>query len=168
MAITQQLARITPDHLERCRRHAALHDGDPDWDPPAGDHLDLDWSPVALRAVCERAGLDRTQVDALRRALDGSAAVDLGVLNTWPHPIAFVGPATALTPAEVAGVAAELAEIDFPALLDRLPSGPTLAALLGFDLDGDPARYLLRHFHALQAFYAGAARRGLMTVLWWD
>lgn len=45
MALTQQLARVPPHYLDRCRAAAASSpDGDPRWDPPAGDTLDLDWA----------------------------------------------------------------------------------------------------------------------------
>ncbi|SEG87314.1 hypothetical protein SAMN05216223_11875 [Actinacidiphila yanglinensis] len=174
MAVTQQLARIPAEYLASCRRSAdASPDGDPRWDPPTADVLDLDWAPFLLERVCELGGLDDVRRHALRQALDGEAAIDLAFLTTHPHAIGPFGPApTALSATQVTVAAELLGRIDFPALLTTLPADEKeAAALIGNGADrivGGPRKYLLEHFHALRDFYRGASRRQLLVVLWWD
>ncbi|MFF4010791.1 DUF1877 family protein [Streptomyces sp. NPDC001717] len=174
MAVTQQLARVPAEYLASCRRSAGESpDGDPRWDPPQADLLDLDWAPSLLERVGVLGGLDDVHLDALRQALTGDAAVDFGFLNGHPHAIGPFGPdPTALSPAQVAHVSELLGQIDFPALLATLPTDASeAAALIGPDADGiagGPRKYLLGHFDALREFYRGASRRRLLVVLWWD
>ncbi|MER5202455.1 DUF1877 family protein [Streptomyces sp. NPDC002825] len=174
MAVTQQLARIPAEYLASCRQSAdASPDGDPLWDPPSADVLDLDWAPVLLERVCELGGLDDVRSEALRQALDGESDIDLDFLNAHPHGIGPFGPdPTALSAAQVARVADLLGQIDFPALLAALPTDEAEAAsLIGNGADkivGGPRVYLLRHFDAMREFYRGAAHRELLVVLWWD
>ncbi|MEU7969710.1 DUF1877 domain-containing protein [Streptomyces sp. NPDC049097] len=106
MAVTQQLARIPAEYLAACRQSAgASSDGDPRWDPPASDMLDLDWAPTMLGRLVEVSGLDEMRLDALRRATDGDAALYHGFLATHPHAIGPFGPApTALSSAQVVHV----------------------------------------------------------------
>ncbi|WP_210590360.1 hypothetical protein [Streptomyces sp. GESEQ-35] len=68
MAVTQQLARVDAEHLAACRTSAGTSpDGDPRWDPPSADVLELDWAAALLERVCDLADLDS--------------------LNTHPHDI---------------------------------------------------------------------------------
>ncbi|MFG3532987.1 DUF1877 family protein [Streptomyces sp. NPDC047917] len=174
MAVTQQLARIPAEHLASCRQSADVSpDGDPLWDPPSVDVLDLDWAPFLLERVCELGGLDDVHRDALRQALDGDTAIDLAFLNTHPHAIGPFGPdLTVLSPTQVARAAKLLGQIDFPALLAALPTDETEAAsLIGNGADkivSGPKKYLLGHFNAIREFYRGASERQLLVVLWWD
>ncbi|MFE1349085.1 DUF1877 domain-containing protein [Streptomyces sp. NPDC058757] len=174
MAITQQLARIPAEYLASCRRSAAASpEGDPLWDPPSADVLDLDWAPFLIERVGELGGLGDVHRKALRQALDGDTAIELAFLHTYPHTIAPFGSApTALSAVQVDRVAQLLGEIDFPALLAALPTDEAeAAALLGNGADeivGGPGAYGLRHFDALREFYRGASRRRLLVVLWWD
>ncbi|MEU1202923.1 DUF1877 domain-containing protein [Streptomyces sp. NPDC005813] len=174
MAVTQQLARISAEYLAACRQSAGESpDGDPHWDPPSADVLDLDWAPAVLERVGELAGLDDLHLDALRRATDGDTTINLGFLSTHPHQIGPFGPApTALSATQVASVAELLAQIDIPALLAALPSDDhTAGSLIGHGADhiiGGLGKYLLQHFNALRQFHLGAARRQLLVVLWWD
>ncbi|MFI8232716.1 hypothetical protein ACIGDI_28195 [Streptomyces sp. NPDC085900] len=49
MTVTQQLARVPAEYLAACRKSAGTStDGDPGWEPLAGDVLDLDWAPAML------------------------------------------------------------------------------------------------------------------------
>lgn len=132
MAVTQQLARIPAEYLASCRQSAdALPDGDPLWDPPSADVLDLDWAPFLLERICELGGLDDVHRSAIRQALEGDTAIDLAFLNTHPHTIAPFGPdSTALSAAQVDRVAELLGKIDFPALLVDLPTTEAKAASL--------------------------------------
>jgi len=174
MAVTQQLARVPAEYLAACRQSAGTStDGDPHWDPPPADVLDLDWAPAMLERVCELAGLDGAHLDALRQATEGDAAIDLGFLNTHPHAIGPFGPPpTALSAAQVARLSELLGQIDFPAVLAGLPPEDTEAAsVIGHAADkigGGSRKYLLRHFNALREFYLAASRRHLLLVLWWD
>ncbi|XMA36919.1 DUF1877 domain-containing protein [Streptomyces albogriseolus] len=174
MAVTLQLARATPDYLASCRRAAeASPNGDPEWDPPSADVLDLDWAPAPLMRVCELGGADDVHRQALWHALEGGPDVDLVFLNTPPHEIALLGPdPAALSPDHVARIADLLAEIDFPGLLASLPADESSAsALIGYGTDGivgGVRKYLLTHFNAVRRFYRDAALRHLLVVLWWD
>jgi hypothetical protein len=174
MAVTQQLARVPAEYLAACRQSAGTStDGDPQWDPPPADVLDLDWAPAVLQRVCELAGLDGVHLDALRQATEGDSVIDLGFLNTHPHAIGPFGPPpTALSAAQVARASELLGQIDFLAVLAGLPTDDTEAAsLIGHGADkivGGPRKYLLGHFNALREFYLAASQRHLLLVLWWD
>ncbi|MGW2955228.1 DUF1877 family protein [Streptomyces eurythermus] len=174
MAITRQLARVSAEFLASCRQSAgASPDGDPRWDPPSADVLDLDWAPFPLQRVCEPGGLDDIHRKAVQQALDGDTVIDLAFLDTHPHAISPFGPdPTALSAARVARVAELLGQTDFPALLAALPTDEAEAAsLIGNGADkivGGPKKYLLGHFNAMREFYRGASRRRLLVVLWWD
>lgn len=174
MAVTQQLARIPAEYLASCRQSAdASPDGDPLWNPPSADVLDLDWAPFLLERVCELGGLDDVHRSGLRQALDGDTAINLAFLNTQPHAIGPFGPdPTGLSAAQVIRAAELLGQIDFPALLAALPTDEAEAAsLIGHGADkivGGPRKYLLGHFNALREFYRGASQRQLLVVLWWD
>lgn len=174
MAVTQQLARIPAEYLASCRQSAGESpDGDPHWDPPTADTLDLDWAPALLERICELGGLDDVHLNALRQSTEGDAAIDLGFLNTHPHAIGPFGPApTALSAAQVARVSELLWQIDLTALLAALPTDETEAASLIGDgparIVGGLRKYLLGHFNALREFYRDASQRHLLLVLWWD
>jgi hypothetical protein len=174
MAVTQQLARVSAEYLAACRQSAnESSDGDPQWDPPAADCLDLDWAPVMLARACELAQLDDVHLGAVRSATDGDTTIELGFLNAHPHAIGPFGPApTALSSATVAHVSAILGEIDMQAILANLPVDDSDAgALIGHGAGSivcGPRKYLLGYFSALREFYEGASRRGLLVVLWWD
>ncbi|KND23290.1 hypothetical protein IQ63_45315 [Streptomyces acidiscabies] len=174
MAVTQQLPHTPAEYLTACRQSAAASaDGDPHWDPPPADVLDLDWAPAMLEQVCQLAGLDRVHLDALRHATAGDSLIDLGFLTTHPHAIGPFGPPpTTLSAAQVTHVSELLGQIDFPAVLDRLPTEDTEAAsLIGHGADkivGGPRKYLLGHFNALREFYHAASQRHLLLMLWWD
>ncbi|MFD5892282.1 DUF1877 domain-containing protein [Streptomyces sp. NPDC060334] len=174
MAVAQQLARIPAEYLTSCQQSVGESpDGDPHWDPPSTDILDLDWAPTLLERVCELGGLDDVHLNALRQSTEGDTAIDLGFLNTHPHAIGPFGPApTALSAAQVARVAELLWQIDLPALLAALPTDEREAAsLIGDGADkivGGPRKYLLGHFNALREFYGDASQRHLLLVLWWD
>jgi hypothetical protein len=174
MAVTQQLARVPAEYLTACRTSAETSpDGDPRWDPPAADVLDLDWAPALLERVFTLMDLDDVHLDAVRQATEGDTAIGLGYLNTQPHAIAPFGPpATALFPEQVARLAELLGQIDLPTVLAGLPADSAEAAsVIGCGADkivGGPRKYLVGHFSALREFYAEAALRHLHVVLWWD
>ncbi|MGP8304486.1 DUF1877 family protein [Streptomyces inhibens] len=166
MAVTQQLARVSRAYLTRCRTSAAANPhADPEWDPPADDSIDLDWSPRFLTNACQLAGVDSCTLEALNRALNGDP--DVSVLH---HPEAMGGfgpPPTVLTPDSVAHVAAKLAELDWDSVLSAIPADRR-ETLADDHFSADPLAYLTTHFMALKNFYAEAAQRELFVVLWWD
>lgn len=174
MAVTQLLARIPAEYLAACRESAsASPDGDPRWDPPASDIVDLDWAPALLTRLGEVSGLDDVRLDALRQATNGDITVDLGFLNTHPHAIGPFGPVpTALSSSQVASVSELLDQIDMHSLLATLPTDNREAGCLighGADhINAGPREYLLKHFNALRGFYSDAAKRHLLVVVWWD
>jgi len=174
MAVTQQLARVSAEYLAACRTRAEeSFDGEHQWDPSAADCLDLDWAPAMLERACEIAGVGELHLAALRQATDGGVAMDVGFLNTHPHAIGPFGPApAALEPLAVRQVSGLLGEIDVQAVLAVLPLDMREAgALIGHGAEGlvdGPRTYLMDHFDALREFYAGASKRGLAVVSWWD
>ncbi|WP_189237039.1 DUF1877 domain-containing protein [Planomonospora parontospora] len=169
MAVTQQLARIPEQWLESCRASADELDRLCSFEmAPRSDHLDLDWSPGPLLRIGELACTDPEVLAVLRRALTGDTEVNPSYQDhpdaVWEHPV------TALEPVAVALVASMLPEAE-SVVLGALSSpdgeAPGMAGELlpGVDSSRD---YLERHLTALLGFYAGAARRSLAVVLWWD
>ncbi|WP_216353423.1 hypothetical protein [Streptomyces sp. JHA26] len=50
MTVTQQLARVPAEYLAACRQAGGTSaDGDPCWDPPAADVLDLEHAGVGFQ-----------------------------------------------------------------------------------------------------------------------
>ncbi|MFI8179337.1 DUF1877 domain-containing protein [Actinacidiphila glaucinigra] len=162
MAVTQQLARVTEEFLARCRTAARESpDGDPGWDPPREDVLDLDWAPASLKRVCRAAGAAAPALAAPERALDGDPEVTVAFLD-HPEAVGVFGPPPgAVAPAGVTLVAEGLAAIDWDAVRAH-------GADHGLPGVRDPWGYLTGHFTALRAFYEQASRRGLYVVGWWD
>ncbi|MFE7615256.1 DUF1877 domain-containing protein [Streptomyces sp. NPDC057496] len=170
MALTQQLARVSPQYLARCRAAAeAAPDGNPDWDPPAEDTVDLDWAIRGLIRFCRHMRVEGPCVQVLERSISG----DPGGVEFLDHPAVhdgFGSPPALLTPAAVADVARGLAAPDVGEVLGRLPVDPSEAAgACGFrGFDGHPREYLVEHFGLLQNFYLVAARRGMAVLAWTD
>ncbi|WP_328392369.1 DUF1877 family protein [Streptomyces sp. NBC_00390] len=171
MALTQQLARVSPQYLVQCRAAAARSsDGNPDWDPPAEDTLDLDWAIWGLIWFCQRMQVEGQRIRVLRRSITGDQGGDVGFLD---HPEVYDGfdsPPAVLAPAAVAEVARDLAAMDVDELLRSLPEDRFAAAeACGFrGFDGHPREYLVEHFALLQGFYGIASRRGLAVLTWKD
>ncbi|MCG3043983.1 YfbM family protein [Streptomyces sp. S1A] len=171
MALTQQLARVSEAYLARCRRAAGTGpDGDPGWDPPEGDMVDLGWGIWHLIRFCQGMGVEDEHIAVLRRSIDGDLGGDIAFLD---HPGVYDGltpPPALLAPAAVAEIAHALNRMGLDAVLDHLPANNTKAAracrLTGFT--GDPRAYLTEHFSTLRAFYTTASRRGLAVVAWTD
>lgn len=171
MALTQQLARVPLDYLERCRRTAAASsEGDPRWDPPESEALDLDWAIWCLISFCRRMRIADGHLGVLERSINGDADGAVGCLD---HPEVYDGfgpPPALLAPEAVTDVAQALSRIDVDELLRGLPADSTAAAvacgLEGFE--GHPRRYLVEHFNLLRNFYCAASRRGLAVVTWTD
>ncbi|MFJ7497941.1 DUF1877 domain-containing protein [Streptomyces sp. NPDC097727] len=171
MALTQQLARVAPQYLVQCRAAAAVSsDGDPNWNPPAEDTVDLDWAIWALIWFCQRMRIEGPCVQVLKRSISGDPGGDVEFLD---HPGVYDGfdsPPAVLAPAAVAEVALELAALDVGEILSCLPPDPLAAAeACGFQgFNGHPREYLVEHFELLQSFYLIAGRRGLAVVAWTD
>ncbi|MEV5380518.1 DUF1877 domain-containing protein [Streptomyces nondiastaticus] len=171
MALTQQLARVSPQYLARCRRTAEDSPGKaPGWDPPDRDTLDLGWALWGLARFFRRSGVDAVLTAALERSFSGDSADDAGFLD---HPTVhdgFDGPPALLAPAAVSEICRVLGTADIDEVLELLPrDGEEAAKMCGFGgFSGDLAAYLRGHFTALRGFYADASARGLAVVAWVD
>ncbi|MET8835049.1 hypothetical protein ABZV78_14200 [Micromonospora sp. NPDC004540] len=169
MAVTQQLARLSADQLTSCRRSTEELDRLCSFRLlPAADHLDLGWSPAALRRAAELSAAGPATVAALRRALDGDAEIS-PAYRDWPDAV-WEQPVTSLDPDGVAEVSALLAAADPAVVLAAVPAEPAVAtARLGLPtVDRDPRAYLRGQLLALREFYLAAARRRLAVASWWD
>ncbi|SCF16555.1 hypothetical protein GA0074695_3923 [Micromonospora viridifaciens] len=169
MAVTQQLARLSPGQLAKCRSSVEELDKLCSFDLlPFTEYLNLDWAPAPLIRVFELAQVSTPIAAALRRGLDGDVEINPAYRDhqdtVWEHPV------VTLEPDIVADVAALLGQVEPGAVLGALPEDAT-AALLSIGMpqfDGHPRPYLQRHLAALRDFYAHAAHRRLAVALWWD
>ncbi|WP_406364514.1 DUF1877 family protein [Streptomyces sp. NBC_00645] len=167
MALTQQLARVSQQYLDRCCGVAAsASDGDPDWDPPDEDTLDLDWAIWQLLAFYRRMQPDAWQIAVVERSIRGDRSDTIAFLDHPGMYDGFDGPPALLAPAAVTEVAHALAGMDIGHLLERLPAYRDLGGFSAFS--GDPLAYLAEHFDLLQSFYGIAGRRGMAVVVWVD
>jgi hypothetical protein len=167
MALTQQLARVSPRYLEQCRAAAMSSPvGDPQWDPPAGDTLDLGWAIWELLWFYRRMQPDAGQIPVLQRAIHGDRDGSVDLLD---HPEVYDGfdaPPAVLHPAAVSQVARDLATTEIAPLLERLPAYREAGGFSGFT--ADPRQYLVDHFILLQDFYTTACQREMAVVTWVD
>ncbi|MEV0282369.1 DUF1877 family protein [Streptomyces sp. NPDC050610] len=167
MALTQQLARVSPQYLERCREAATVSpDGDPQWDPPEDDTLDLDWAIWELLWFYRRMQPDASQIPVLEQAINGDPDGSVSFLD---HPEVYDGfdaPPALLTPAAVSQVARDLAVMGIAPLLETLPAYREAGGFSGFT--GEPREYLANHFALLQSFYSAASEREMAVVTWAD
>ncbi|WP_328745451.1 YfbM family protein [Streptomyces sp. NBC_00285] len=172
MALTQQLARVAPEYLIRCRASALdSPDASPNWSPPAGNCLDTGWATWGLLRHCRRSGADPGTVTLLDRAISGDPGGDVGFLDHDEVYDGFADPPRLLAPVAVADIAHGLDAIDLNTLLADLPHSPAAAAAVcgfGPGFDGDVRIHLVERFYALREFYRGAARRGQCVVAWID
>lgn len=172
MALTQQLARVDPEYLVRCRASAlGSPDASPNWDPPAENRLDTGWATWGLLRHCHGSGADPGTVTLLDRATCGDPGGDVGFLDHDEVYDGLADPPRLLAPLAVADIAHGLDAIDLDTLLADLPRSPAAAAAVcgfGPDFDGDVRAHLVQHFDALREFYRAAARRGQCVVVWID
>ncbi|MFF0738874.1 DUF1877 domain-containing protein [Streptomyces sp. NPDC004111] len=167
MALTQQLARVAPHYLEQCRQAAAVSpDGDPHWDPPHGDTLDLDWAIWELLRFYRRMRPDEQHIRLLQRAIDGDPGSSISFLDHPEVHDGFDAPPALLAPEVVTEVADGLAVMDIGPLLADLPAYRAVGGFSAFT--GDPRGYLVEHFTLLQNFYRSAGKRGMAVVTWVD
>jgi hypothetical protein len=149
MAVTQQLARLSPELLQRCRDDAAaLGDLVSFLLVPEQSYLDLHWAPAPLEKIVANAG-DSEGAAALRRACQGARAVN-------PHFPEFEvhEPPRELDAREVRAASEALGRIEFKPMA-RPASGYTVEELS-------------QHLRALCAFYAAAAAADEAVIVWWD
>jgi hypothetical protein len=152
MAVTQQLARVAPEVLQRCRADAAMLGKLVAFElVPRQCYLDLDWAPADLEARAYAAG-DLSAEAALRLCCEGARAVNPG----FPKFEVYAEP-TELDEREARAMSDRLAAIDFEGILRN--AEPLKAA---------DAEELRKRFRALRAFYAAASAEGQAVVVWWD
>jgi hypothetical protein len=149
MAVTQQLARLSPDLLQRCRADVTvLGDLVSFLLVPEQNYLDLHWAPAPLEKIVGNAG-DAEGAAALRLACQGARPVNDGFPDFEVYE-----PPRELDIGEVRATSAALARIAFDGIA-RDASGYT-AAQLG------------EYLRALCAFYAAAAAANEAVIVWWD
>lgn len=167
MAVTQQIARLTLDELERCRASVAEVDRLCSFAlRPRSDYLDLNWWPTALKRAAAASAARSALSDAIDRACHGGIEVNPAYrdapVTIWEHPV------TALEPSAVCEVAADLGRVDPADLLDGLPRDPEEAQrALGLEAR-DVHAGLVEQYAFLQRFYVEACEHGLATAMWWD
>ncbi|WNO76803.1 DUF1877 family protein [Streptomyces sp. AM8-1-1] len=167
MALTQRLARVSPQYLDWCRDAAAAAlDGDPHWDPPEEDTLDLDWAVWELLAFYRRMQPDSRHISILERSIAGDVNDPVAFLDHPEFYDGFDGPPSLLAPGAVAEVAHSLAAMKIDSLLRVLPAYREAGGFSAFH--GDPGAYLAGHFALLQNFYGIASQQGLAVVVWVD
>lgn len=150
MAVTQQLVRLAPDLLQRCRAEPEiLGDLVSFLAAPEGCYVDLDWAPAELQALAREAGDSGAE-----RALHLSCAGVRAVNPRFPRFEVFEPPME-LDAEEVRATNEALAAVDFEAL-QRKASGR-----------GDAGELRVR-FTTLRNFYAAAAAAKQAVVVWWD
>lgn len=169
VAVTQQLARLTWDHVQLCRSSVpALHEVCSSFEAvPDTDHLDLDWAPRMLLDTAEALGAASALAASLRRACAGDDEVNPGYRDApdtiWEHPV------NSIDPTSVASVARDLGDLD--ALFQEAigsPAGVPVTPSLRELVPGSETAYIREHWVDLLAFYTAAADRGLAVVVWWD
>ncbi|CAM5333369.1 DUF1877 family protein [Streptomyces griseorubiginosus] len=165
MALTQQFARVTPEHRERLRT------GTEEWDPGAENLLDTGWAVWGLIRFCRASGADPDTVALLDRAVSGDPDGDVAFLDHDGVYDGFTDPPRLLEPTAVADIARALDALDPGALLAELPDSPDEASAvcgLGPLSDGDVRGHLVEHLTAMREFYGEAAIHGQCVVTWID
>ena len=77
MAVTQQLARLSPEQLAVCRGSVEELDKLCSFELlPSSDYLNLDWAPAPLVGVFELAQVSTPILVALRRGLGGDVEIN--------------------------------------------------------------------------------------------
>ncbi|MFD4459975.1 hypothetical protein [Nocardia sp. NPDC058480] len=171
MALTQQFARISVEHLALCRSSAEEVDRLCSFDgAPASDYRDLDWAGSPLLRVLELAGVDADYLDTVRNALAGREELNP---NYRRHPDTILAhPITVTELSEVAQISKTLLEVDFQRALAALPADADQARQAFDDQTSSllchPAEYLAPHLYTLRSFYIEAAQRRMAVVTWWD
>ncbi|MFB9365107.1 DUF1877 family protein [Kitasatospora albolonga] len=171
MALHQQLARVSTEYLDACRRAAAASaDGDPGWGPPSEDEIDLDWAAWGLGNYLRWAEGDPELIRTLERSLDGDDPSAVRYLDHLEFYDRMGEPPALLVPSAVAELSARLDAVDTAALFARFPEDRELAAsVTKLGLGGTyTLEWIARHFAMLREFYRGAAARGLAVVVWVD
>ncbi|GHI09321.1 hypothetical protein AQI88_31660 [Streptomyces cellostaticus] len=171
MAVTQQFARVAPDHLECCRATALdSPDADPGWDPPVDDTLDTDWALGGLLRYCRARVPDPGLTALLERVIDGDPGGDIGFLDHPGFYDGIDGPPRILSPAAVSDICRALDRVDLDDVLSGLPADPAEAAVAcGFGgFKGDVRAYPARHFTATRDFFRSAALLGICMLVWRD
>ncbi|MFD0532080.1 hypothetical protein ACFQ1I_44910 [Kitasatospora arboriphila] len=105
MALTQQLARVSPAYLDRCRRAAAAPRRRSAVGPALGDLLDLDWALWGLLRHLRAVEAAPEPVALLDRSISGDDAAAVAFLDHLEVYDRFGDPPTLLTPDAVAEVA---------------------------------------------------------------
>ena len=162
MAVTQQLARLSPGLFDACGRDTSTLLRLLAFDLiPRNRYLDLDWASHGLVLLARDCNAEHGDVVAC--ALEGrirpmNAGLPADAVEIAPNGLDSSG---------VRATAAQLAAIEPTILLAAWPRVSAQVERSAGRTDA-PLSYYRDHFQRLQAFYAGAARDGDATIMWWD
>lgn len=168
MAVTQLLARISPDRLTRCSR---------DWreldrlisfeiENPEDD-IDLDWSPNGLMSGLNSLGAD-VNTSRLNILLGEGANVVNQEHPTGPPDYFVYSPITYVTHDFVKIVSSDLSKLN-PEQLDQMLSHAMKIGLgTGWDNAESTHDYYSEMFEVLRNFVEAAANTDQAIVAWWD
>ena len=162
MAVTQQLARLSPGLFDACRSDINTLLRLLAFDLiPRDRYLDLDWASHGLVLLARDCNAEHG--DVVARALDGlirpvNADLPADAVEIVPGGLDSSG---------VRATAAQLAAIE-PSIL--LAAWPRVSAEIerSTERTDDPISYYRNQFQRLRDFYAAAARDGETTIMWWD
>lgn len=166
MAVTQLLARITPEYLDACRRSVDELDRLCSFTADEDDYLDLDWSGPYIIRVLTSLGTSSSDVAMIERAWTGTVEVNPSYRE--PHLPVMEAP-SAILPADVSDIAHALSSIDVEQFALTIPPEETEATAF-FDAEAplDPRGYITGHLVALRDFYIAASARRLAVIEWLD
>lgn len=165
LAVTQQLARLKPINLDRCRRSVDALSGLLRFDAEVlTEGIDLDWVPDPLERALAELGLSGG-ARTVEVATAGGTVLDVAHPDGPPGDPVWEGPVRVLEPNEVSRIAAELrslGSVDFA-------RASVTCAQLDLELVGvRAATYLAKGLLELTEFYGRAAAGGEAVATWWD
>jgi hypothetical protein len=168
MAITLQLARVSTEMLEDCRRDISALDKLTSFAAvPRDHHLDLDWARAGLKILARLSGQALNAQSALYISMEGVRVINLdsplsAIAGVWLYEIA---------PNEVKLIYDGLAHISIQNLLAALPDDEIDWNIL-FGSSELPKEfrhdYFNKHISALLEFYQKASTQSQAVVVWED
>ncbi len=161
MAVTQQLAKLSEEQLNKCMSSIPVIEMLIDFTLlPKEGYLDLNWEGTFILKLFEQN--DNKHKKILAGALDGLHAISDEELDVYEQP-------RYLSFDEVRLVNEAIREIDFSEVLSCLPDNlADINNLLKSDYEGNPEKTLLAAWEKLAGFYSDAAEHGSCVMCWWD
>lgn len=165
MAVTQQLARVDTQLLDRCQADVgALLDLVAFRLLSEEQYLDLDWAPVGLTALARLSGQPFESQAALAMACEGTRPVNprfpLWEVSEYPF---------GLDPREVKFVSVGLSQVALDELIASIPASQDVwNTLVGSEQPQNAHEYYRNQFNRLRQFFLKAAEANQGVVLWSD